>query len=94
MILFYGNLLTPRMGCIQTAVSVATVTENVCMGRRWKAELVAYRICSHPSPRIGHLRPLKPDHSSFCLVCLESVQQLILTSKPRNYQTGHRSGPY
>jgi hypothetical protein len=33
-ILFYGNPLTPCVGCIQTAVTMAMVTENVRMSRR------------------------------------------------------------
>jgi hypothetical protein len=41
MIMFYGNLLTPHVGCIQTAVTTAMVTENVRMSRRFKPELVA-----------------------------------------------------
>jgi hypothetical protein len=39
---FYGDLLNYAHGYIQTAVTVAAVTENVCMSRHWKAESVAY----------------------------------------------------
>jgi hypothetical protein len=30
------------VGCIQTAVTVAAVPQNVCMSRRWKADLLSY----------------------------------------------------
>jgi hypothetical protein len=60
MIPFYSDPLTPHVGCIQMIVTVATVIENVCISRCWKAELVAYGIHKQPSLRITHLRPLKP----------------------------------
>jgi hypothetical protein len=91
---FYGNSLNSACGCIQTAVTAAVVTKNVTMIRRWKAELVTYGICLQPSPRFTYLLPLKPDHSSVCSVCPESVQHLVLTSKSRSFQTVHRNRPY
>jgi hypothetical protein len=56
-ILFYGNLLTPHMGYIQMAVTVAVVTQNMCMSRRWKYELVAYVSHKQPSPSFTLLCP-------------------------------------
>jgi hypothetical protein len=44
------------------AVTIAVVTENVHMSRRWKSELVAYGIRIQPSPRFMYFLPLKPDH--------------------------------
>jgi hypothetical protein len=32
-------------GCIQMAITIGLVIENVRMSRGWKAELVAYAIC-------------------------------------------------
>jgi hypothetical protein len=54
-ILFYGNPLTPYVGCAQMAVTVTMVTENVYMSRRFKAELVTYGICLQPLSRLSHL---------------------------------------
>jgi hypothetical protein len=82
------------MGCIQMAMTIAVVTKNVHMSRRWKAELVAYGIRLQPLPRIMLIMPLKPNCSPVCLVCLESVQQLVLASKPQSYQTVHQNLPY
>jgi hypothetical protein len=45
---FYGNPLTPHVGYIQMVVTIAVVTKNVLMSRRWKAVLVAYEICLQP----------------------------------------------
>jgi hypothetical protein len=56
------------MGCIQMVVTISVVTKNMHMSRRWKAEVVAYRICIQPSPRLTHLMPLKPDRLPVCLV--------------------------
>jgi hypothetical protein len=86
MIPFYGDLLTPHVGCIQTALTVVAVTQNVCMSRRWKAELVAYISRKLPLPSFT-LLSLKPDHSVVCPISLGSVQYLVLTSKSRSYQT-------
>jgi hypothetical protein len=94
MIPFYGDPLTPHMGCIQTTITSTVVTENVCMSRRWKDDSVAYGIYKQPSLRFMHLLPLKSDHSSVYLVCLENFQHLILTSKSRNFQTVHQNRPY
>jgi hypothetical protein len=91
MILFYGDLLNSAHGCIQMAVTVAVVTKNIHMSRCWKFELVAYRIRIQPSLRIAHLMPLKLDHSSVGPVCPESVQHLVLSSKPSSYQTMHQN---
>jgi hypothetical protein len=55
------------------AVTIVAVTKNVCMSKCWKAELLAYGIRKQPSPRITHLMPVKPDHSSVCPVCPESI---------------------
>jgi hypothetical protein len=38
------------MGCIEMVVTIVVITENVCMSRRWKSELVAYGIHIQPSP--------------------------------------------
>jgi hypothetical protein len=48
---------TPHVGCFQMAVTIAVVTENVCMSRRWKDGQVVYIICEQPSPRFTILRP-------------------------------------
>jgi hypothetical protein len=42
---FYGNPLNLTHGCIKTAATAAVVTKNVRVSRRWKVELVSYRIC-------------------------------------------------
>jgi hypothetical protein len=42
---FYGDPLNSACDCVKTAVTVAVVTENVRVSRRWKAESVAYGIC-------------------------------------------------
>jgi hypothetical protein len=94
MVPFYGNSLNSACWCIKTAVTAVVVAENVRMSRRWKAELVVYGICKQPSPRFVHLLPLKPDCSLVCLVCPESFQHLILTSKSHSYQTMHWNKPY
>jgi hypothetical protein len=98
---FYDSPLNSAHSCIQIAITIVVVTENVCMSRRWKAELVAYRIRKQayrirkqPSLRIMYLTSLKPDHSPVCPVCPESVQHLILTSKSYSYQTVHQNRPY
>jgi hypothetical protein len=76
------------------AVTAVVVTENVCMSRHWKAELVAYGICNQLSPSFVHLLPLKPDHSPVYLVYPESFQHLILTSKSHSFQTVHQNRLY
>jgi hypothetical protein len=43
MIPFYRNPLNPHVGCIQVAITMAVVTENVHMSMCWEAQLVAYR---------------------------------------------------
>jgi hypothetical protein len=53
------------------------------MSRRWKTKLVSNGIHLHPLPRITHLMSLRHDHSSVSPVCPESVQHIILTSKPQ-----------
>jgi hypothetical protein len=88
---FYSNPLNSSCGCIQTAVTAVVVTKNVCMSRRWKAELVTYRICTEPLPRFMHFLPLKPDRAP---VCPESLQHPILISKFCNFQTVHQNRPY
>jgi hypothetical protein len=93
-ILFYGNPLNSAHGCIQMAVTAAGVTENACVSRRWKAELVSYEICKQPSPCLAHFLLLKPDCSPVCLVSPESFQHLILTSKSHSDQTVHQNRPY
>jgi hypothetical protein len=40
------------------AVTIAVVTENVGMSRRWKAEKVAYGIRIQPLPILSSLMPL------------------------------------
>jgi hypothetical protein len=62
-ILFYGNPLTSK-------------SENMSMSRRWKAELVAYGSRKQHLPRFTLSVPLKPDHSSVCPFCPESVRTL------------------
>jgi hypothetical protein len=47
----------PHIGCFQMAVTIAVITENVCMSRRWKAGQGVYIICKQPSPRFMLLRP-------------------------------------
>jgi hypothetical protein len=94
MISFYGDPLTPHVGCTQTAVAIAAVTQNVCMSRRWKYELVPYGRRKQPLSSFTHLVPVKPDHSSVCTVCPESFQHLVLTLKSRSYQTVHQNRPY
>jgi hypothetical protein len=42
---FYDNSLNSARGFIQTAVTTAVVTKNMCMSRRSKAKLVVYGIC-------------------------------------------------
>jgi hypothetical protein len=91
MIPFYGNPLNSARGCIQMAITAAVVTENVCMSRHWKAKLVAYIIHTQSLSCFMHLLPLKPDRSP---VCPESFQHLVMTLKPRSYQTVHRNRPY
>jgi hypothetical protein len=49
---FYGDPLTPHVDCIQTAITVAAVTQNVCMSRHWKSKLVAYGSRKQPSPSL------------------------------------------
>jgi hypothetical protein len=61
------------VGCIHIVVAMAVITENVCMSRGWKDELVIYGIRIQPLPRITHLLLLKHDRSPVCPVCLESV---------------------
>jgi hypothetical protein len=73
------------------AVTIAVVTENVRMSRRWKTDLVAYGICLQPLPSFMHLLPLKPNRLLACPVYLESFQHLILISKSHSYQTVHRN---
>jgi hypothetical protein len=90
---FYSNPLTPHVGSIQTVVTIATITENVHMSMSWKGELVAYGSRKQPLPRITHLMPLKPNHSSICLVCPDSVWHLVLNSESCSYQTMHRNRP-
>jgi hypothetical protein len=70
-------------------VTAATVIKNVRTSRRWKAELVAYKICIQPLPRFMYLLPLKPDHSLLCPVCPKSLQHPLLISKSHSYQTVH-----
>jgi hypothetical protein len=94
MILFYGNPLTPHVGCIEMAVIIAVVTKNMRMSRRWKAELVSYGILLQLSPRITHVMLLKPDRLVVYQVFPESVQHLVLSSKSRSYQTVHRNRSY
>jgi hypothetical protein len=57
MILFYDNMLYSARGCIEMVVTVAMVTENMCLGRCWKAELVAYGSSKQLSPSFMHLVP-------------------------------------
>jgi hypothetical protein len=76
------------------AVTTAVVTEIVRMSRRWKSDLVAYRIRIQTSPRFLNLLPLKSDHLSVYLVCPGCFQHPILTSKFCNYQTMHWNGSY
>jgi hypothetical protein len=71
-----------------------TVTENMCMSKHWKVGLVAYGIHLQPMPRFTHILLLKPDRSHVGPVCPESIQYLVLTSKPRSYQTVHPNGLY
>jgi hypothetical protein len=91
---FYGNPLNSVHGCIQTAVTVVVVTENVHMSRSWKAESVVYKICKQPLLSFTHLLPLKPDRLSVCPVYPESFRHLVLISKSRTYQTVHCNRPY
>jgi hypothetical protein len=93
-ILFYDDPLNSARGCVKTAVTAAVVTENVRVSRHWKAESVAYGICTELSSSFVRLRPLKPDRSPVYTVCPESFQHLILTSKSHSYQTVHRKRPY
>jgi hypothetical protein len=69
---FYDDPLNSACDCVKTAVTTAVVTENVHVSRRWKAESVAYGICTQLSSSFVHLRPLKPDCSPVCTVCPES----------------------
>jgi hypothetical protein len=39
---------TPHVGCFQMVITIAVVTENVYMSRRWKAGQVVYIICEQP----------------------------------------------
>jgi hypothetical protein len=41
-ILFYDDPLNSARDCIQMDVTIIVVTKNMCMSRRWTAELVAY----------------------------------------------------
>jgi hypothetical protein len=93
-ILFYGNPLNFARGCIQTAVTTVVVTENVRMNRRWKAELVVYRIWKQPLPCLAHLLPLKPNYSPVCPVYPESFQHPALNSKSHSYRTVHQNRLY
>jgi hypothetical protein len=93
-ILFYGDPRNAACDCIETAVTAVVVTKNVRVSRRWKAELVAYRICTHPLPKFMHLLHLKPDRSPVCIVYPESFHHLILTAKSHSYQTVHRNRLY
>jgi hypothetical protein len=79
------------MSCTQMAVTTVVVTETVHMSKRWKADLVAYGIRIQTSPRFMDLLPLKPNHSSICLVCPGSYQHPVLTSKFHSYQTVHQN---
>jgi hypothetical protein len=93
-ILFYGDPLNSARCYVKTVVTTVVVTENVRVSRRWKAESVAYGICTQLSSSFVHLRLLKPDRSPVCTVCPESFQHLVLTSKSHNYQTVHPNMPY
>jgi hypothetical protein len=93
-ILFYDNPLNSTHGCLQTAVTVAMVTKNVRMSRRWKSELVVYRIYKQPSPSFMHLLSLKPDRLPVYPVCPKSFQHLIVTLKSHSYQTVHQNMSY
>jgi hypothetical protein len=53
---FFAIHETPHVGCFQMAVTIAVVTENMCMSRRWKAGQMAYKIRNQPSPRFTLLR--------------------------------------
>jgi hypothetical protein len=43
------------------AVTVAAVIKNVCLSRRWKAELVIFRFCIQTPASLTHLVAEKPD---------------------------------
>jgi hypothetical protein len=51
MISSYADPLNSACGCIQMVVNIVVVTKNVCMSRRWKAELEANRVRKQLSPR-------------------------------------------
>jgi hypothetical protein len=91
---FYGDPLNSARGCVKTAVTAAVVTENVRVSRRWKAKSLAYGICKQLSSSFQHHRLLKPDRSPVCIVCPESFQHLVLTSKSHSYQIMHRNRPH
>jgi hypothetical protein len=91
---FYGNPLNSARGLYWNGITAVVVAKNVCMSRRWKAELLSYGICIQPSPRFMNILPVRPDHSSVCPVYPESVQHLVLTSKSHSFQTVHWNRPY
>jgi hypothetical protein len=76
------------------AVAAVVVTKIVRMSRRWKADLVSYKIYIQTSSRFMYHVPLQPDHSSVCPNCPESFHHPDLTSKFRNYQTVHWNRSY
>jgi hypothetical protein len=91
---FYSDPLNSTRSCVKTAVTTTVVTKNVRMSRSWKAESVAYGICKQLSSSFVHHRLLKLDRSPVCIVCPESFQHLVQTSKSHSYQTVHRNRPY
>jgi hypothetical protein len=58
-------------------VTAVVFTEIVHISRHWKGDLVSYGISIQTSPRFMYLLPLKPDHSSVCLVYSASLQHPI-----------------
>jgi hypothetical protein len=79
------------MSYTQMVVTVVVVTENVCMSRHWKFELVTYGIRIQTSSRLMYLLPLKPNHLLVCPVYPGSLRHPVLPSKPRNYQIMHQN---
>jgi hypothetical protein len=57
------------------ARTVVTVIENVCLSRRWKADIVFFRSCIQTLASLTHLVAQKPDQTP----AVQSVHSLSRT---------------
>jgi hypothetical protein len=83
-----SNPLNSVRGCLQMTVTIAAVTENMCMSRCCKVELVVYRIRVQTLARFTLCMPLK-------LIIHLYAQSVQISSAPcpvsksYSYQTLH-----